>query len=66
MKKLFFIVFIALFFSFFSYALDTPLPKAKPESVGFSSERLNKIDTVFNKGIKENKIPGAVIAIARN
>ena len=65
MKKLFFIVFIALFFSFFSYALDTPLPKANPESVGFSSERLNKIDTVFNKGIKENKIPGAVIAIAR-
>jgi len=65
LKKLFFIVFIALFFSFFSYALDTPLPKANPESVGFSSERLNKIDTVFNKGIKENKIPGAVIAIAR-
>lgn len=66
MKKLFFIVFITLFFSFFSYALDTPLPKVNPESVGFSSERLNKIDTVFNKGIKENKIPGAVIAIARN
>jgi CubicO group peptidase (beta-lactamase class C family) len=65
LKKLFFIVFIALCFSFFSYALDTPLPKANPESVGFSSERLNKIDTVFNKGINENKIPGAVIAIAR-
>ena len=66
MKKSFFIVFIALFFSSFSLALDTPLPEAKPESVGFSSERLNKIDNVFNKGIKENKIPGAVIAIARN
>ena len=65
MKKSFFIVFIALFFSSFSLALDTPLPEAKPESVGFSSERLNKIDNVFNKGIKENKIPGAVIAIAR-
>ena len=66
MKKLIFIVFITLFFSFFSYALDTPLPKVNPESVGFSSERLNKIDDVFNKGVKENKIPGAVIAIARN
>jgi len=66
LKKLFFMYFITLFFSTFSYALDTPLPRAKPESVGFSSERLNKIDTIFNKGIKENKIPGAVIAIARN
>ena len=48
------------------YAEDTPLPKASPESVGLSSERLEIIDTTFETGILEKRIPGAVIAIARH
>ena len=62
--------FILIIFTFFlsniSFAEDNPLPKAQPESVGLSSERLNKIDTIFKAGISKNKIPGAVIAIARH
>ena len=53
------------FFSSLSFAIETPLPKALPESVGLSSDRLNRIDDIFKTGITENKIPGAVIAIAR-
>ena len=49
-----------------SVAGDTPLPKTTPESVGLSSERLKRIDTVFETGISKKQIPGAVIAIARH
>lgn len=42
-----------------------PLPAAKPEDVGMSSQRLAKIADMFNQEIKDAKIPGAVIMIAR-
>ena len=41
------------------------LQPAKPEDVGMSSQRLAKIAEVFNQEIKDGKIPGAVIMIAR-
>jgi CubicO group peptidase (beta-lactamase class C family) len=41
------------------------LQPAKPEDVGLSSQRLAKIAEVFNQEIKDQKIPGAVIMIAR-
>jgi len=41
------------------------LQPAKPEEVGLSSQRLAKIAEVFNQEIKDQKIPGAVIMIAR-
>ena len=41
------------------------LQPAKPEEVGFSSQRLEKIGQAFKKEIDEGKIPGAVIMIAR-
>ena len=44
---------------------DDPLPRAKPEDVGFSSERLARIGTVLKADIEAGRIPGAVIAIAR-
>ena len=62
----YFLIITYLFISTFSLAQDSPLPEAEPESQGLSSERLSKIDSVFSKGISENKIPGAVIAIARH
>src|SRR5829696_7319786 len=40
-------------------------PSAKPEEVGLSSQRLAKIADAFNQEIKDQKIPGAVIMIAR-
>jgi CubicO group peptidase (beta-lactamase class C family) len=45
---------------------DDPLPRTKPEDVGFSSERLARIGTVLNADIAAGRIPGAVIAIARH
>jgi CubicO group peptidase (beta-lactamase class C family) len=43
-----------------------PLPRAKPEDVGMSSERLARISTTLNADIEAGKIPGGVIAIARH
>ena len=45
---------------------DDPLPRAKPEDVGLSSERLARISTVLKADIEAGRIPGAVIAIARH
>jgi CubicO group peptidase (beta-lactamase class C family) len=42
-----------------------PLPRAKPEDVGLSSERLGEIARVLKADIERGRIPGAVIAIAR-
>ncbi|MGZ5843071.1 MAG: serine hydrolase domain-containing protein, partial [Xanthobacteraceae bacterium] len=42
-----------------------PLPRAKPEAVGMSSERLGEIAKVINGDVEKGRIPGAVVAIAR-
>jgi CubicO group peptidase (beta-lactamase class C family) len=43
------------------------LPTAKrPEDVGFSSERLNRITKFFQADIDKGAIPGAVLLVARN
>src|ERR1700742_499378 len=43
-----------------------PLPRAKPEEVGMSGERLARIGATLNADIEAGRIPGAVIAIARH
>ena len=45
--------------------LASPLPTEKPENVGMSSERLKKITAYFNKEVADGRLPGGVIAIAR-
>ena len=47
-------------------ALAQPLPTAAPESVGMSSQRLQNIDAFFASEIEQKRVPGAVVAIARN
>ena len=47
-------------------AAQDPLPRAKPEEAGFSPARLASIGEVLNKDIADGKMPGAVIAIARD
>ena len=42
-----------------------PLPRADPAQMGFSPERLARIGEVLNRDIADGKLPGAVIAIAR-
>jgi CubicO group peptidase (beta-lactamase class C family) len=41
------------------------LPTAKPESVGLSSERLERISALVQRGIDEKRIAGAVTLVAR-
>jgi CubicO group peptidase (beta-lactamase class C family) len=47
-------------------ATAQPLPTAAPESVGFSSQRLQNIDAFFASEVERKRVPGAVVAIARN
>jgi len=41
------------------------LPVAKPEAVGMSSERLAKVDAVMDNLVKEKKLAGGIVMIAR-
>lgn len=43
-----------------------PLPVATPQSQGFSTEGLKRIDAFFKKEIANNQMPGAVLAVAKN
>ena len=46
-------------------ALAQELPTAKPESVGISSERLERIATAVQQSIDDKRIAGAVTLVAR-
>lgn len=45
--------------------VTTDLPTAKPEKVGFSTERLKRIDALVQRFMDANRIPGAVTLVAR-
>ena len=47
-------------------ANSDPLPRAKPEEVGLSSERLADIAKTLNADVVRGQIPGAVLAVARH
>jgi CubicO group peptidase (beta-lactamase class C family) len=47
-------------------ALASELPVAKPEDAGMSSEKLAKVDVVMDDLVKEKKLAGAVVMIARH
>ena len=42
-----------------------PLPEVRPESVGISSERLERIADTMMREIDAQRMPGAIVAIAR-
>jgi CubicO group peptidase (beta-lactamase class C family) len=42
------------------------LPRAAPETTGFSAERLARLDSALKEDVALGRIPGAVIAIARH
>ena len=48
-----------------AHAQDAPLPLAAPAQVGFSDAGLARIDAFFEREIRQNRVPGAVIGIAR-
>jgi CubicO group peptidase (beta-lactamase class C family) len=47
-------------------ATTTSLPTAKPEEVGLSSEKLAELGKFVETSVQENKIPGAVVLVARD
>ena len=44
---------------------EPEVPRAKPEEVGFSAERLERIDAVLQRHIDERRLAGAVTLVAR-
>jgi CubicO group peptidase (beta-lactamase class C family) len=42
------------------------LPPVEPDQVGFSSDRLKRIDGFFDREIAQGRVPGAVVGIARD
>ncbi len=60
--------FILLSFALFcldSAVVSQDLTVVKPESVGFSTERLSRLDEKFNSYVVENKMAGSVILVER-
>ena len=54
---------VALVFS--AAVVWAQLPTAPPEQVGLSSARLGRLGTVFKTEIEQDKLPGAVVVVAR-
>src|SRR5690242_21511609 len=50
----------------FHAAIAAPLPDAKPDDVGFSQAGLARMDDFFAREIAAKRVPGAVVAIARD
>jgi len=46
-------------------ALAQPLPQARPEQVGLSSERLAQVGRVLREEIEKGKFPGGIALVAR-
>lgn len=66
MKRHFYLViFVTLFFLLINSIAWAKLPTAKPEDVGLSSERLNRIGATLKAHIEKGVIPGAVVLVAR-
>jgi CubicO group peptidase (beta-lactamase class C family) len=63
-RRLSFIVAAVLCCPTYALAAD-PLPRAKPEDVGMSSDRLAEIGKALNAEIAGGQMPGAVVGIAR-
>ena len=46
-------------------SLSAPLPEAKPEDVGMSSERLERLAATMQRAVDSGELPGVVVMIAR-
>jgi len=58
--------FLPLFAASIAFAQVKELPRAKPEAVGMSSERLARIKTTLAADVEAKKLPGAVLVVARH
>jgi CubicO group peptidase (beta-lactamase class C family) len=60
------LLLISAWLALISVASAEALPNAKPEEVGFSSERLGRLTQTLRANIAAGEIPGAVLLIARH
>ena len=65
MKKNFAILALALWACAAVSAWSGPLPEAKPEDVGMSSQRLERMTALMQRAVDSGDLPGAVVMIAR-
>lgn len=56
---------VLVLFLVLSLGLAHPLPKAKPEKVGMSSARLNRVRAIIREAIERKDFPGAVLLVGR-
>jgi len=56
---------ILILFLVASLCLAHPLPKTKPEKVGMSSARLNRVKAIIQEAIQNKDFPGAVLLVGR-
>lgn len=56
---------LALLSLAFAIQAEAQMPAAKPETLGFSSERLARIATALDEQIAKDALPGGVLLIAR-
>src|SRR5690348_9739870 len=66
MKKTIAVIATAVAVITFGAASAAPLPEAKPDDVGFSSPGLARLDNFFAREIASKRVPGAVVAVARD
>ena len=59
------IISLLLLICLAAYATPLELPKASPEDVGMSSERLERIKPVMQEYVDENKLAGVLTMVAR-
>ena len=48
-----------------AFAAGDPLPVARPETVGLSSARLERLAQVIRRDVDQGRMPGAVVMVAR-
>ncbi len=66
MKRNFIWLLLAAQLIFIAASSQKIVPVSKPEEAGFSSERLNKLDTEINNWIQKGWMPGITALIIRN
>ena len=59
------ILLVFVLVAFVGPAWAQPLPAAKPEQVGLSSQRLERVAQVLKAQIERGRFPGAVVVVAR-
>jgi CubicO group peptidase (beta-lactamase class C family) len=66
MKHFFTLLFIIFFFPSQGQSVRSITIASKPEEVGFSAERLGRIDQLVEGYLKDKSLPGAIVYIVRN